>query len=160
MKDFKIHYALTSIEIIIFKNNLLKDFSLDTLQYLIAECTYGGKMEDEWDMRTLTTFLERIFSKLNIDGDSIFDDNGIYHTKNMQDHETLMEYLNVLPNETDNTLIGSNLGNHWNKNEEDGNIFLTKIRQTQGLDLKSADDDEEENIREKILGILKRDELS
>ena len=117
-------------------------------------------MEDEWDMRTLTTFLERIFSKLNIDGDSIFDDNGIYHTKNMQDHETLMEYLNVLPNETDNTLIGSNLGNHWNKNEEDGNIFLTKIRQTQGLDLKSADDDEEENIREKILGILKRDELS
>ena len=23
-----------------------------------AELTYGGKMEDEWDMRTLTTFLE------------------------------------------------------------------------------------------------------
>ena len=63
------------------------------------------------------------FSMLNIDGDSGFDAEGIYHTKLMKDHETLMEYLNSLPNETNNTLIGSNLGNHWNKNEEDGNIF-------------------------------------
>ena len=54
---------------LIHLNSILKskDFktkpkkNLNTLQYLIAECTYGGKMEDEWDMRTLTTFLDRIF---------------------------------------------------------------------------------------------------
>ena len=45
-----------------------KDFSISTLQYLIAECTYGGTMEDEWDMRTLTTFLERICGQLDIEG--------------------------------------------------------------------------------------------
>ena len=54
---------------LIHLNSILKskDFktkpkkNLNTLQYLIAECTYGGKMEDEWGMRTLTTFLDRIF---------------------------------------------------------------------------------------------------
>ena len=139
-------------------NSILKskDFNLDTLQYLIAELTYGGKMEDEWDMRTLTTFLERIFSKLNLNNDCVFDEHGVYHTKAMKDHETLMEYLNELPNETNNTLIGSNSPNTWNKTEEDGAIFLQKVRKTQGLDLKGDDDDDETSIKDKIVKILER----
>ena len=53
-------------------NSIMKsqDFSMSTLQYLIAECTYGGRMEDEWDMRTLTTFLEHICGNMNIDADT------------------------------------------------------------------------------------------
>ena len=33
--------------------------SLGTLRYLVFSCTYGGRMEDEFDIRTLETFLNR-----------------------------------------------------------------------------------------------------
>ena len=33
--------------------------SLGTLRYLVYSCTYGGRMEDEFDIRTLETFLNR-----------------------------------------------------------------------------------------------------
>ena len=32
--------------------------SLGTLRYLVYSCTYGGRMEDEFDIRTLETFLK------------------------------------------------------------------------------------------------------
>lgn len=33
--------------------------SLGTLRYLVYSCTYGGRMEDEFDIRNLETFLDR-----------------------------------------------------------------------------------------------------
>ena len=33
-------------------------FDMRTLRYLLANCTYGGCMEDEMDRRTLSAFLE------------------------------------------------------------------------------------------------------
>ena len=132
-------------------NSIMKsqDFSMSTLQYLIAECTYGGRMEDEWDMRTLTTFLEHICGNMNIDADTDFDPDGVYHTKSLNDHETMMEYLNELPTDTAYDVCGVNIPNHWNKDENKGLAFLKKLRQTQGLDLKGDDeeDDPEAAIR-------------
>ena len=59
-------------------------------------------MEDEWDMRTLTTFLEHICGNMDIEADTIFDQEEVYHTKSLKDHETMMEYLNELPTDTGN----------------------------------------------------------
>lgn len=136
-----------------------QDFSMSTLQYLIAECTYGGKMEDEWDMRTLTTFLELICSHLKDDAHAIFDPAEVYHTKRMEDHETLMDYLKELPTEASHNMMRVNGPNHWNKNQARGLDFLKKLRLTQGLDLKSDDSDDEgggdDAIKEKITKILK-----
>ena len=38
-------------------------------------------MEDEWDMRTLTVFLEHTCGNMDIEADNVFDQNEIYHTK-------------------------------------------------------------------------------
>ena len=98
-------------------------------------------MEDEWDMRTLTTFLEHICGKMDIEADTIFDQEEIYHTKSLKDHETMMEYLNELPTDTAHNVLGVNVPNHWNKDENKGLAFLKKLRQTQGLDLKGDCDE-------------------
>ena len=128
---------------------------MSTLQYLIAECTYGGRMEDEWDMRTLTTYLESICSNMDINGDTDFDPDKIYHTRNLKDHETMMEYLNELPTDTSRHVMGVNDPNHWNKNVNKGLDFLRKVRLTQGLDLNAAgDEDGDDPIRDKIVKIL------
>ena len=39
------------------------DLSLGTLRYLVFSCTYGGRMEDEFDIRTLETFLNRYLTR-------------------------------------------------------------------------------------------------
>ena len=51
-----------------------------------------------------------------------FDPEDIYHTKALEDHEGLMEYLNsVVPTETTHNLMRVSEANHWNKNTIKGN---------------------------------------
>ena len=85
-------------------------------------------MEDEWDKRTLSTFLQHVCGQMDIEGDTVFDPDGIYHTKALTDHETMMEFLNELPTDTSNEVLGVNLPNHWNKDENKGFNFLKKVR--------------------------------
>ena len=54
----------------------------------------------------------------------------------------MMEYLNELPTDTAHNVLGVNVPNHWNKDENKGLAFLKKLRQTQGLDLKGDCEDE------------------
>ena len=50
-----------------------------------------------------------------------FDSEEIYHTKALEDHETLMDYLNTaIPTETTHNLMRVSEGNHWNKNTVKG----------------------------------------
>ena len=63
---------------------------------------------------------------------SVFDPDGIYHTRLMADHETLMDYLNDdLPVETSQKMMRVNRPNHWNRNQSKGIEFLRKLRLTQ-----------------------------
>jgi hypothetical protein len=46
-----------------------------------------------------------------------FDSEEIYHTKSLDDHETVMDYLNsAVPTETTHNLMRVSEANHWNKN--------------------------------------------
>ncbi len=59
----------------------------------MSDCIYGGRMEDEWDMRLLETFLSEICPDNVTDDGFTFDPDGLYHLKTLNDHEGLMEYL-------------------------------------------------------------------
>ena len=57
-----------------------------------------------------------------------FDPEEIYHTKTLEDHEGLMEYLNsVVPTETTHNLMRVSEANHWNKNTIKGSVFYVCI---------------------------------
>ena len=61
-----------------------RKFSLDTLRYLLSNCTYGGRMEDEMDMLTLETFFKTICRpELCTENSNQLDPDGIYHTNNL-----------------------------------------------------------------------------
>ena len=109
-----------------------------------------------WEPPQYTTYLDSICSDMDINGDTDFDPDKIYHTRKLQDHETMMEYLNELPTDTSRHVMGVNDPNHWNKNVNKGLDFLKKVRLTQGLDLSGSGDDgeEEDPIRAKIVKIL------
>merc|ERR1719510_59339 len=134
--------------------------SLGTLRYLVFSCTYGGRMEDEFDIRTLETFLNRISMDEVLNENTTFDSEEIYHTKALEDHETLMDYLNAsIPTETTHSLMRVSQANHWNKNTVKALDLVRKLRLTQGLDIKEEDDLEEgegDEIRKKILKIIEQ----
>ena len=56
-----IHHALRQLE------SVCEEASSDmsTLIYLLSKCTYGGRMEDELDTRTLETYLEAVFEAVD-----------------------------------------------------------------------------------------------
>ena len=49
----------------------------------MSDCIYGGRMEDEWDIRLLETFLNQICPDdvIEDNADFTFDKNGAYHFK-------------------------------------------------------------------------------
>ena len=56
-----------------------------------------------------------------LDENTTFDPEEIYHTKALEDHETLMDYLNsAIPTETTHNLMRVSEANHWNKNTVKG----------------------------------------
>ena len=59
----------------------------------MSDCIYGGRMEDEWDMRLLETFLNEICPENVVEDDFTFDEEGIYHLRALKDHESVMDFL-------------------------------------------------------------------
>jgi hypothetical protein len=49
----------------------------------MSDCIYGGRMEDEWDIRLLETFLNQICPNDVLDDKPgfTFDKNGTFHLK-------------------------------------------------------------------------------
>ena len=59
-----------------------------------------------------------------LEDNASFDPEEIYHTKALEDHEGLMEYLNaVVPTETTHNLMRVSEANHWNKNTIKGYLI-------------------------------------
>lgn len=77
-----------------------------TLNYLIAEVNYGGRVTDDKDVRLITALL---LSYLNADvlaGDYKFSSSGIYYSPNELDLDSIKDYISNLPLEDDPEIYG------------------------------------------------------
>jgi dynein heavy chain len=140
-------------------------FTMGTLHYLLSNCIYGGCMEDELDMRTLSTFLEVICPDELLNVNCGMDPESIYNTKAWDTHETMMAYLNKLPTEVTSSLMRLSKAHHIMKNEERGRVFIRKLKMIRGLGQGAEADNggvegeasynaEEDRLRAKIVSIL------
>ena len=59
---------------------MFQDIQFEAIKYLTGECNYGGRVTDDWDRRTLNTFLKFFYCEEVIDPENIyyFDEDGIY----------------------------------------------------------------------------------
>jgi dynein heavy chain len=110
--DFNISFKL----LILYLNKSLenKDDSIpwDSLKYLIGEAMYGGRVTDEFDRRTLMTYLDEYM------GDFLFDKNHefffsqsnsyTYKLPTYTDKESLALAASALPNADSPTVFGLN----------------------------------------------------
>jgi dynein heavy chain len=50
----------------------------ETLNVCVAAITYGGRVTDIWDKRTISSILARYFQPDLLNADFLFSDDGIY----------------------------------------------------------------------------------
>lgn len=87
------------VSITILKNMLqeYKTIPWDALTYLTGEITFGGRVTDDWDRRTLRSILSRFYTPSVIDDNYKFSPSGIYHAIGDADLAAYRAYIDTLP---------------------------------------------------------------
>ena len=149
---------------------------MGTLIYLLSKCTYGGRMEDELDTRTLETYLEAVCAAAASEKDGggslmLNSSIGIGQVP-VESHEEMMRFISKLPSDASHLIMAMSEANHIQKNEMEGKRLLEKLGTLKGLKLEgdashaeegddegedgSADafDSEEAGLRKKITALM------
>jgi dynein heavy chain len=77
-----------------------------TLNYLIAEINYGGRVTDDKDVRLITALLQSYLNPEAMNGGYSFSSSGIYHTPKNLDLAQVKDYVSSLPLEDDPEIYG------------------------------------------------------
>ena len=77
-----------------------------TLNYLIAEINYGGRVTDDKDVRLITALLLSYLNPQVMQGRYNFSSSGVYHTPDNLDLELVKGYISSLPLEDDPEIYG------------------------------------------------------
>ncbi|XP_069175792.1 dynein axonemal heavy chain 7 isoform X4 [Procambarus clarkii] len=112
----------------------------EALQYLTAECNYGGKVTDERDRRTLSTILRRFYNPDVVSGDPhSFDHLGVYTTPQDGEHSQFLEHISELPRDAPPHVFGMNSNASINKDQAETNKLFSAVLLTQATSLSSGE---------------------
>lgn len=73
------------------------DVPYTTLNYLIAEINYGGRVTDDKDVRLITALLEKYLNSQIMESKYNFSSSGIYYSPMNLDLAEVKEYISTLP---------------------------------------------------------------
>jgi len=71
----------------------------ETLNYLVGECNYGGRVTDDKDRRCILNILSDFYTADIMDDDYRFSTSGKYYAPPDGDHASYLEYIRGLPME-------------------------------------------------------------
>jgi dynein heavy chain len=78
-----------------------------TLNYIISEINYGGRVTDDKDVRLITALLRQYFNPSIInDEDYTFSSSGVYHAPKGSKLGDVVQYIQNLPLEDDPEVFG------------------------------------------------------
>ncbi|KAI8801429.1 dynein heavy chain and region D6 of dynein motor-domain-containing protein [Cladochytrium replicatum] len=109
---WNIHYDWSNsdleVAITIVRNILLEQKTIpwDALLYLTGEITFGGRVTDDWDRRTLKSMLSKYYTPLILDNGYKFSSSGIYYAPPDADLQVFREYIESLPFTEDPSVFG------------------------------------------------------
>jgi dynein heavy chain, axonemal len=87
------------VSMTILRNILLeyKNIPWEALTYLTGEITFGGRVTDEWDRRTLKSIMSRFYTPLILEDNYKFSPSGIYLAPSDGDISSFRTYIDNLP---------------------------------------------------------------
>ncbi|XP_037775624.1 dynein heavy chain 7, axonemal-like [Penaeus monodon] len=104
----------------------------EALQYLTAECNYGGKVTDERDRRTLSTILRRFYNPDIVKGEThSFDPHNVYTTPPDGEYASYLNHISELPRDAPPHVFGMNSNASINKDQAETNKLFSAVLLTQ-----------------------------
>ncbi|KAJ3083598.1 Dynein heavy chain 6, axonemal, partial [Rhizoclosmatium hyalinum] len=96
------------VSIIMLKNTLIesKQIPWDALLYLTGEITFGGRVTDDWDRRTLNSILSKFYTPNILDDSYVFSPSGIYYAPSDLDLNGFKAYIDSLPFSEEPSIFG------------------------------------------------------
>ncbi|KAJ3021047.1 UNVERIFIED_CONTAM: Dynein heavy chain 6, axonemal [Siphonaria sp. JEL0065] len=96
------------VSIIMLKNTLQesKQIPWDALMYLTGEITFGGRVTDDWDRRTLNSILSKFYTPDILDDSYVFSPSGIYYAPKDMDLNGFKAYIDSLPFSEEPSIFG------------------------------------------------------
>lgn len=77
-----------------------------TLNYLIADINYGGRVTDDKDVRLITALLSSYLNEQVMEGQYSFSSSGVYHSPTELDLADVKKYIGSLPLDDDPEIYG------------------------------------------------------
>ncbi|OAJ44270.1 hypothetical protein BDEG_27524 [Batrachochytrium dendrobatidis JEL423] len=96
------------VSITILRNMLqeYKTIQWDALLYLTGEITFGGRVTDDWDRRSLKYILQRFYTPQILDDVYKFSSSGIYYAPSDGDLAYFKSYIDGLPFTEEPSIFG------------------------------------------------------
>ncbi|KAI8620571.1 dynein heavy chain and region D6 of dynein motor-domain-containing protein [Chytriomyces sp. MP71] len=96
------------VSMIILKNTLQdsKQIPWDALMYLTGEITFGGRVTDDWDRRTLNSILSKFYNSKILDDAYVFSPSGVYYAPRDLDLNGFRSYIDSLPLTEEPSIFG------------------------------------------------------
>ncbi|KAI9333548.1 dynein heavy chain and region D6 of dynein motor-domain-containing protein [Obelidium mucronatum] len=96
------------VSITILKNILTenKQIPWDALLYLTGEITFGGRVTDDWDRRTVRSILSKYYTPHIMDDTYAFSTSGIYYAPKNGDLASFKSYIDSMPFTEDPSIFG------------------------------------------------------
>ncbi|KAJ3032226.1 Dynein heavy chain 6, axonemal [Rhizophlyctis rosea] len=96
------------VSITILKNMLTEYNTIpwDALSYLTGEITFGGRVTDDWDRRTLRSILNRFYTPQILDDSYKFSPTGVYYAPQDGDLASFRAYIDSLPYTEEPSVFG------------------------------------------------------
>ena len=114
---------------------MLNEYEADqfqSLNYLIGECNYGGRVTDDKDRRFLLCALSVFYNPLVYEDGYKFSPSGVYHCPDGDpDMETILEHITSLPLTQAPEVFGLHANADITKDQQDTNYFCDTILSTE-----------------------------
>ncbi|KAJ3093097.1 Dynein heavy chain 6, axonemal [Quaeritorhiza haematococci] len=98
------------VSMIILRNmlfdNIGKPLPWDALTYLTGEITFGGRVTDDWDRRTLRTILAKYYTPKILEDAYRFSPSGVYYAPSDGEIASFRTYIDSLPYEEEPSVFG------------------------------------------------------
>jgi dynein heavy chain len=127
----------------------------DALNYLTAECNYGGRVTDANDRNTIITILIDYFNERIFSDDYKFSPSGKYYAPKHGDAESYVEYARQLPQFPDPEVFGFHENAAITKELNETNNMLSAIMLTKQDGGGGAGDDQDAVVTKLADTILK-----